>query len=108
LSAVKFLNSSNVWSRLWNTKCSLILPRWLFWVCYFYKMSFPISQDHFAKMLGFQAHVGKSSTSHCKCYFCQLHIPLPIAHCQIVNSTLWVLHCQLAKLTSFFGLPQCS
>jgi hypothetical protein len=43
-------------------------------------------------MLGCQVHVAKSSTLHCKCYFCQLHIPLPIAHCKITNSTS---HCQL-------------
>jgi hypothetical protein len=40
---------------------------------------------------------------------CQLHIAKSSTphHC-IVNSTLWMLHCQLAKSNSFFRLPKCS
>jgi hypothetical protein len=54
-------------------------------------MSFPISQDHFGKMLGCQVHVAKLSTSHCKCYFA--NSTLLIACCQTTNSTL--ANCQL-------------
>jgi hypothetical protein len=61
----------------------------LFQIYYFLKLSFPICQVHFAKMLDSQLHFAKSSTPHC----------------QTVNSTLQVIHCQLAKLTSFSGLP---
>jgi hypothetical protein len=63
--------------------------KFTFQIYYFLKLSFPICQVHFAKMLDSQVHIAKSSTPHR----------------QIVNSTLQVIHCQLAKLTSFSGLP---
>jgi hypothetical protein len=94
-------------------KCSLILASLLFQIYYFLKLSFPICQVHFAKMLDSQFHIAKSSTPHCLYYVgnstlthSQLHIAKSsTSHCQIVNSTLQVIHCQLAKLTSFSGLP---
>jgi hypothetical protein len=85
------------YAKLWCSYkiCKYGIPNaHLFWQVYFFRFTISSSchflfQVHFAKMLDSQLHIAKSSTPHC----------------QIVNSTLQVIHCQLAKLASFSGLP---